>query len=110
MTTNGWLQILLFCALILMEDVLELLNHDISVITAVNIQHIESLNDAVARTTGVRVRETVPDHFFRRADEVVNVDISTIRFAPDCARERSTVSRRSSSHSTTSSAKETCRR
>jgi two-component system sensor histidine kinase KdpD len=58
------------------EDVVELLSHDISVITAVNIQHIESLNDAVARTTGVRVRETVPDHFFRRADEVVNVDVS----------------------------------
>ena len=58
------------------EDVLELLNHGISVITAVNIQHIESLNDAVARTTGVRVRETIPDHFFRRADEVVNVDVS----------------------------------
>jgi two-component system, OmpR family, sensor histidine kinase KdpD len=58
------------------EDVLELLNNDISVITAINIQHIESLNDAVARTTGVRVRETVPDHFFRRADEVVNVDVS----------------------------------
>jgi len=58
------------------EDVLELLDHGISVITAVNIQHIESLNDVVARTTGVRVRETVPDHFFRRADEVVNVDVS----------------------------------
>src|SRR6185295_41719 len=58
------------------EDVLELLAHDISVITAVNIQHIESLNDVVARTTGVRVRETVPDHFFRRAEEVVNVDVS----------------------------------
>jgi two-component system, OmpR family, sensor histidine kinase KdpD len=58
------------------EDVLELLSHGISVITAVNIQHIESLNDAVARTTGVRVRETVPDYFFRRADEVVNVDVS----------------------------------
>ena len=58
------------------EDVLELLAHDISVITAVNIQHIESLNDVVARATGVRVRETVPDHFFRRADEVVNVDVS----------------------------------
>src|SRR5690242_11271555 len=58
------------------EDVLELLNHDISIITAVNIQHIESLNDVVARTTGVRVRETVPDYFFRRADEVVNVDVS----------------------------------
>jgi two-component system sensor histidine kinase KdpD len=58
------------------EDVLELLAHGISVITAVNIQHIESLNDVVARTTGVRVRETVPDHFFRRADEVVHVDVS----------------------------------
>ena len=58
------------------EDVLELLNQGVSVITAVNIQHIESLNDVVARTTRVRVRETVPDHFFRRADEVVNVDVS----------------------------------
>lgn len=58
------------------EDVLHLLDAGISVITAVNIQHLESLNDAVARTTGVRVRETVPDHFLRRADEVVNVDVS----------------------------------
>ena len=58
------------------EDVLELLDAGVNVITAVNIQHIESLNDAVARTTGVRVRETVPDHFLRRADEVVNVDVS----------------------------------
>jgi two-component system sensor histidine kinase KdpD len=58
------------------EDVLDLLDAGISVITAVNIQHLESLNDAVARTTGVRVRETIPDHFLRRADEVVNVDVS----------------------------------
>lgn len=58
------------------EDVLELLNSGISVITAVNIQHIESLNDAVARTTGVRVSETVPDPFFQRANEVLNVDVS----------------------------------
>jgi two-component system, OmpR family, sensor histidine kinase KdpD len=58
------------------EDVLELLDAGVSVITAVNIQHIESLNDAVARTTGVRVRETVPDYVLRRADEVVNVDVS----------------------------------
>jgi two-component system sensor histidine kinase KdpD len=58
------------------EDVCELLDEGISVITAVNIQHVESLNDAIARTTGVRVRETVPDHFLRRADEVVNVDVS----------------------------------
>ena len=58
------------------QDVLDLLNAGISVITAVNIQHLESLNDVVNRTTGVRVRETVPDHFLRRADEVVNVDVS----------------------------------
>ena len=58
------------------EDVLDLLNAGVSVITAVNIQHLESLNDVVSRTTGVRVRETVPDHFLRRADEVVNVDVS----------------------------------
>jgi two-component system sensor histidine kinase KdpD len=58
------------------EDVLDLLAAGISVITAVNIQHIESLNDAVARTTGVRVRETFPDWFLKRADEVVNVDVS----------------------------------
>jgi len=58
------------------EDVLELLDAGISVITAVNIQHIESLNDVVARTTGVKVRETIPDSFLRRADEVINVDVS----------------------------------
>ena len=56
------------------EDVLELLDHGISVMTAVNIQHLESLNDAVGRVTGVRVRETVPDTFLDRADEVINVD------------------------------------
>ena len=58
------------------EDVRELLDHGISVITAVNIQHIESLNDVITRTTGVQVRETVPDCFFRRADEVIDVDVS----------------------------------
>ena len=58
------------------EDVLDLLGAGISVITAVNIQHLESLNDVVSRTTGVRVRETIPDYLLRRADEVVNVDVS----------------------------------
>ena len=58
------------------EDVLALLAAGINVITAVNIQHVESLNDAIATTTGVRVRETVPDWVLRRADEVVNVDVS----------------------------------
>jgi two-component system sensor histidine kinase KdpD len=56
------------------QDVLDLLDRGISVLTAVNIQHLETLNDAVARVTGVRVRETVPDTFLDRADEVINVD------------------------------------
>lgn len=58
------------------DDVLEILDAGISVVTAFNVQHIESLNDAIARITGVRVRETIPDYFLRRADEVVNVDVS----------------------------------
>ncbi len=58
------------------EDVVEILDAGIHVMTAVNIQHLETLNDAVARTTGVRVRETVPDTFLHRADEVINVDVT----------------------------------
>jgi two-component system sensor histidine kinase KdpD len=58
------------------EDVLEILDAGVHVMTAVNIQHLETLNDAVARTTGVRVRETVPDTFLDRADEVINVDVT----------------------------------
>jgi len=58
------------------EDVLDLLDADIHVMTAVNIQHLETLNDAVATSAGIRVRETVPDAFLKRADEVVNVDVT----------------------------------
>ena len=58
------------------QDVLELLQAGIHVMTAVNIQHLETLNDAVARATRVRVRETVPDTFLDRADEVINVDVT----------------------------------
>jgi len=58
------------------EDLLELLDAGINVMTAVNIQHLETLNDAVAKVTGVRVRETVPDTFLDRADEVINVDVT----------------------------------
>jgi two-component system sensor histidine kinase KdpD len=58
------------------EDVLDLLDAGIHVMTAVNIQHLETLNDAVARASGVRVRETIPDSFLKRADEVVNVDVT----------------------------------
>ena len=57
------------------EDVLELLDAGINVMTAVNIQHLETLNDAVSRSASTRIRETVPDSFLRRADEVVNVDV-----------------------------------
>ncbi len=56
------------------EDVLELLDAGINVMTAVNIQHLETLNDAVNRSANTTIRETVPDSFFKRADEVVNVD------------------------------------
>src|ERR1022692_1246183 len=58
------------------EDVLELLDAGINVMTAVNIQHLETLNDAVNRSANTVIRETVPDNFLKRADEVVNIDIT----------------------------------
>jgi two-component system, OmpR family, sensor histidine kinase KdpD len=58
------------------EDVLELLDAGINVMTAVNIQHLETLNDAVNRSANTIIRETVPDSFLKRADEVVNVDVT----------------------------------
>jgi two-component system sensor histidine kinase KdpD len=57
-------------------DVEELLSHGIDVYTAVNIQHIESLNDVVAQITHVRVRETVPDKVFDRADAIELIDLT----------------------------------
>src|SRR6202046_2512997 len=58
------------------EDVLELLDAGINVWTAVNIQHLETLNDAVNRSANTTIRETVPDSFFKRADEVMNIDLT----------------------------------
>jgi two-component system sensor histidine kinase KdpD len=58
------------------QDVIELLDAGIDVYTTLNIQHLESLNDAVAQITGVLVRETVPDSIVERADEVELVDLS----------------------------------
>ncbi|HEX8725484.1 MAG TPA: universal stress protein [Gemmatimonadaceae bacterium] len=58
------------------EDVIWLLDNGISVISAVNVQHLESLNDVVAETLGVIVRETLPDWVLGLADQVVNLDIS----------------------------------
>src|SRR5271168_1945288 len=57
-------------------DVEEILVHGIDVYTTVNIQHIESLNDVIAQITHVRVRETVPDAIFDRADAVELVDLT----------------------------------
>ncbi len=58
------------------EDVRELLEAGINVETAVNVQHLETLNDAVARSAKTTIRETIPDNLLRRADEVINVDLS----------------------------------
>lgn len=58
------------------EDVLEVLDAGISVISTLNVQHLESLNDAVEQITGVRVRETVPDSILRLADEVELIDVA----------------------------------
>ena len=65
------------------QDVEELLDAGIDVLTTINVQHIESLNDIVGSITGIRVRETVPDHIFDAADEVVLVDLP-----PDDLRQR----------------------
>jgi two-component system sensor histidine kinase KdpD len=58
------------------EDVLELLDAGVNVISAVNVQHLESLNDVLQQTLGVAVRETVPDWVVARADQVINIDLS----------------------------------
>jgi two-component system, OmpR family, sensor histidine kinase KdpD len=57
------------------QDVLDILAVGINVIGAMNIQHLESLNDLIERVTGVVVRETVPDTFLKQADQVVTLDI-----------------------------------
>lgn len=57
------------------QDVDEILNAGIDVYTTLNVQHLESLNDIVGQITGIRVRETVPDRFFEKADEVALIDI-----------------------------------
>lgn len=65
------------------QDVEEILKSGISVISTMNVQHLESLNDSVEQITGVRVRETVPDHVLRMADEIELIDIS-----PEALRQR----------------------
>jgi two-component system sensor histidine kinase KdpD len=65
------------------QDVQDLLDAGIDVVTTLNVQHLESLNDLVASITGVRVRETLPDGILDQADEVELIDI-----APHALRQR----------------------
>jgi two-component system sensor histidine kinase KdpD len=58
------------------EDVHVLLDASIDVLTTMNVQHLESLNDQIWQSTGVRVRETIPDWVLKQADEVVMVDLT----------------------------------
>ena len=58
------------------QDVMELLDAGINVISAVNIQHIESLNEEVQEISGIEVRERIPDRVLEEADEVVNIDLT----------------------------------
>jgi two-component system sensor histidine kinase KdpD len=58
------------------QDVLDIIDNGIDVITAVNIQHIESINEDVKEITGVEVKERVPDKLLQIADEVVNIDLT----------------------------------
>lgn len=59
------------------QDVLDILEVGINVISAVNIQHLESLNDEILQITGVTVRERIPDSLLAQADEVVNIDLTS---------------------------------
>jgi two-component system sensor histidine kinase KdpD len=65
------------------EDIYEILSMGIDVITAVNVQHIESLNDIVEDITGVKIKETIPDSVIAKANEIVLVDVT-----PETLRER----------------------
>jgi two-component system sensor histidine kinase KdpD len=79
------------------QDVTEILDAGIDVLTSLNIQHIESLNDQVWHVTGIRVRETVPDWVVQEADDVVMVDVTPrallhrlergVVYAPEKARQ-----------------------
>jgi len=58
------------------QDVIEILDAGINVVSAVNIQHIESLNEEIKSITGIEVKERIPDSVLAQADEVVNIDLT----------------------------------
>ena len=68
------------------QDVEELLDAGISVISTMNVQHLESLNDVVEQITGVKQRETIPDEVVRRADEIQLVDLTPVALRNRLAR------------------------
>ena len=69
------------------QDVVAILNAGINVISAVNIQHIESLNEEIEAITGVAINERVPDRVLEMADEVVNIDLTADELIDAAARK-----------------------
>ena len=64
------------------QDVMDLLEAGINVISAVNIQHIESLNEDIKGIAGIEVKERIPDKVLEEADEVVNIDLRRRKYKP----------------------------
>ena len=58
------------------QDVFDILDAGISVISAVNIQHLESINEEIEKITGIKVTERIPDQILEKADEIVNIDLT----------------------------------
>ena len=91
------------------QDVEELLDAGINVISTLNIQHLESLNDVVEQITGVKQRETIPDEVVRRADEIQLVDLTPARCGTASPAATSTRRSGSTRRSQTTSGRATCR-
>ena len=71
------------------QDVNELLDAGIDVFTAINIQHLESLNDVVYQITGIRVNETVPDRVFDRIRDIRLIDLPSVNSLKGSIKEKS---------------------
>ena len=85
------------------QDVDDVLDAGIDVLSTLNVQHLDLLNDRIAELTGIRVRETIPDDVLGRADEVVMIDSLRRRCSSGCAPARFTRRSGSDRRSTTSS-------
>ena len=92
------------------QDVNELLDAGIDVISTVNVQHLESMNDVVEQITGIKQNETIPDAIVREADQIELVDMSPEALAGGWPTATSTRPRRSTRRSPTSSGRATSAR